>query len=147
MSFSLQLLGRATGKSLFHFQALSRKHREFGVLEAKSPARPGLFAYLFIIMNVILSLDLACGPATCYNHESYLLSAVLEEIDEIIEGVNEPLFFLDPDRTHRDNLIFVNVRQIGGIPPFSMPFLERSPPSPGGPPYKPWPRENEAFEA
>jgi hypothetical protein len=90
-----------------------------------------LFVHLFIIVNAILSLGLACGLTTCYDHESFLPSSVVESADEVINGVNEPLFFLDADRTLSDNSTFVNVRQIGDTPPFTMPYLKRSPPSPG----------------
>jgi hypothetical protein len=87
---------------------------------------------LFAIVNLLLSVSLACGTATYYDHELYLTSTLVEEADEIINGVNELPFFLDLDRTPRHNLVIAKVRQLGGIPQFSLPYLDRSPPSPGG---------------
>ncbi len=87
---------------------------------------------LFAIVNLLLSVDVVCGTATYYDHELYLTSTLVEDADEIINGVNELPFFLDLGRTPRHNLVIAKVRQIGGIPQFCLPFPDRSPPFPGG---------------
>jgi hypothetical protein len=63
-------------------------------------------------VNSSLSLRRGCALITSYNRELFLPSVIVEAADEVVNGVNELLFFLDVDRAPGDNFTFVKVRQI-----------------------------------